>query len=407
MLSVTVGGTPFWGQDSRGAGEVSGVENRRRCVHALAAILFVVGFWPAAAAARADLRTVFEKILQAPNDTALNLRYARLAEAQGAPRKALGAYERILANDPTNRAAQQGLRRIRRLLEPSYTEIVLGLGGRYETNPRLRQGGAAARDDGTLSGDLSILDERTLGGRRWRSEGALLANRHIDIHQLDYGQIGGNIGPLFDLSGGWALRPALGATFAWLHGKPFLGEGALLVGVEGPDAGAFRRLDLRIAVDKIDRRFSSRDGVIVSLSPRFVFPSVLTPGDAAVLRPRYRYNGGIGRGPVYAVLQGDIFPFRYHELGVHAAYSVPLMPGVRAGIGLTLSYRLYDSDIPGTRKGRRDVLVAPSVRLVLTGLFSHRHDLVLSYGLQRNTSNDGHESFTNQVVSIRSVWRIQ
>ena len=193
---------------------VRGIVNRQHRVHVLAAALLVACLWPGGVAARADLRAVFEKILRAPNDTALNLRYARLAEAQGAPRKALAAYERILANDPTNRAAQRGLRRIRRFLEPSYTEIVLRLGGQYETNPRFRRGGAAVRDDGNLNGDLSIRDERTLGGRRWRSEGALFADRHIEDHRLDYGQIGGNFGPFFDLGGGWALRPALGATFA-------------------------------------------------------------------------------------------------------------------------------------------------------------------------------------------------
>ena len=381
--------------------------NWRRRVHVLAAALFFAGLWPGGVAARTDLRAVFEKVLRAPNDTALNLRYARLAEAQGAPRKALAAYERVLANDPTNREAQRGLRRIRRLLEPSYTEIVLGLGGRYESNPRFRQGGAAAKDDGKLSGDLSIRDERTLGGRRWRSGGALFADRHVEDHRLDYGQIGGSAGPLFDLAGGWALRPALGATFAWLDGKPFLGEGAFLLGVEGKNAGAFRRLDLRIAVDKIGNNFSTRDGFVVALSPRFVFPSVLTPGDSAVLRPGYRYNGAIGRGPVLSVIQGDIFPFRYHQLGIRAAYDVPLLPGIRAGIGLTVSYRFYDSDIPGKFKRRRDVFVAPRLRLVLTGLFARRHDLVLSYGLQRNISNDDRETFTNHVVGVRSVWRIQ
>ena len=72
-----------------------------------------------------------------------------------------------------------------------------------------------------------------------------------------------------------------------------------------------------------------------------------------------------------------------------------------------MSYRFYDSDIPGKLKRRRDVFVEPSLRLVLTGLFARRHDLVLSYGLQRNLSNDGSQSFTNQVVGVRSVWRIQ
>src|SRR5688572_4814547 len=84
----------------------------------------------------AELRRIFEQILQDPGNPGLNLRYARLATERGDIRKALAAYERILAQDPTNEEAKAGIRRIQRELEPSITRVTLQLGGQYESNPR-------------------------------------------------------------------------------------------------------------------------------------------------------------------------------------------------------------------------------------------------------------------------------
>ena len=68
----------------------------------------------AAAQEDPELRRVFEQILQDPGNPGLNFRYARLATDKGDIRKALAAYERILAQDPNNEEAKAAIRRIQR-----------------------------------------------------------------------------------------------------------------------------------------------------------------------------------------------------------------------------------------------------------------------------------------------------
>ncbi len=60
--------------------------------------------------------SVFERLLFSPSDPALNIRYAELAEANGELRKALGAYERVLAQDPYNSQVLSKYRRVKNLL---------------------------------------------------------------------------------------------------------------------------------------------------------------------------------------------------------------------------------------------------------------------------------------------------
>ena len=68
-----------------------------------------------------------QQILKSPTDPALNLQYAALAESLGLTRLALAAYERILMADPNNQAAQAGIDRVRRAIQPSTTRRPLSL----------------------------------------------------------------------------------------------------------------------------------------------------------------------------------------------------------------------------------------------------------------------------------------
>src|SRR5688500_4001798 len=123
---------------------------------ACALAIFAPG--PAYAQDDVELRQVFEQILQDPGNPGLNLRYARLAIDRGEVRKALAAYERILAQDPNNEQAKAGIRRIQRELEPSVTKVTLLLGGQYESNARRVPGRAANLHDGSLMGRLQATD---------------------------------------------------------------------------------------------------------------------------------------------------------------------------------------------------------------------------------------------------------
>ena len=80
----------------------------------LTTALALAGAAGVAAQSDGDIIAVYDQILDDPGNTELNLQYALLAEGRGEYRKALGTYERILINDPSNAAAQRGLLRVRR-----------------------------------------------------------------------------------------------------------------------------------------------------------------------------------------------------------------------------------------------------------------------------------------------------
>ena len=98
-----------------------------------------------------ELDIVFGQLLAEPANPSLNLRYAELAMARGETRKALAAYERVLAQDPNNRQVIRAYNRAKRRLQPSVTAFTLSTGFVYESNPAAGarriavQGGATSR----------------------------------------------------------------------------------------------------------------------------------------------------------------------------------------------------------------------------------------------------------------------
>ena len=61
----------------------------------------------AAKAATDQLSYLYSDILLNPADSAINLRYARMAEESGKLRWAYAAYERVALNDPTNQEGDE------------------------------------------------------------------------------------------------------------------------------------------------------------------------------------------------------------------------------------------------------------------------------------------------------------
>src|SRR6185436_16825386 len=120
-----------------------------------------------------------------------------LAIERGEIRKALAAYERILAQDPNNEDAKAGIRHIQRELEPSVTRVTLLAGAQFDSNPHRLQGRDGNRYDGSFFGRLQALDERRIGALRWRSEADIYANWHLRFHDIDFGLAGGRLGPVF------------------------------------------------------------------------------------------------------------------------------------------------------------------------------------------------------------------
>ena len=72
-----------------------------------------------------EISDVFDQLLSTPDDPALNLRYAELAMAKGETRKALAAYERVLAHDPDNAEVRRAYKKAKRQLQPAVTAFTL------------------------------------------------------------------------------------------------------------------------------------------------------------------------------------------------------------------------------------------------------------------------------------------
>jgi hypothetical protein len=364
----------------------------------------------AAGAAGVDpqLRALYTRILRNPTDPDLNIRYARRAEEIGELRKALAAYERVLLNDPHNSAALRGLVRIKGRLEPPFLKVKTIFGLRMESNPRY-----ASHRFGTPESDIVASmrvvarDERKLGRMRWRTNAQALGTVHGVSRILDFHYAGVDVGPLIPV-GIWRIRPALSAAYSALDYKTFFKEVGAQLNLEAPHGGAFQRVDFRFAYDFIGGAYDEgRNGFIVEAAPRFVFPNVAFGGDGAILRPSVLYNGAGGREPDPTVVRGDLFPQRYVQVGLKSAYNFPIAGGdAYAGVFFDVNYRIFDNDIPGEDKTRRDLYIDPGVQIVIPGFLSERHDLVLRYDFERNVSNDGLRNFVNHRVGVQSVWRV-
>ncbi len=383
--------------------------------HYLAAGLIIAGLAvlpvtraPLAAGVDPQLRQIYRQILRDPTNTELNLRYARLAEKKGKLRKALATYGRILINDPGNLEAETGSQRVLLLLKPGFTRVTAIFGGDYASNPRLRNARVIDPDgDLTGSGQLLVSDERRIGGYRWRSNGQLFATVNKRLRGLDFGYLGGDIGPLLTAAGGWTVRPAIGAAYSWLDQRTFLTEISALLGFEAPKTGAFQRIDFRFSYDFVGSKFSNnRNGIVFEAAPQFKLNNLLKRGDGLTIRPSFLYNGATGGEPNPLLVRGDLFPNRYQQYALRLTYYVPAFNNkIFFGLTLDSNVRLYTVKVFAQTVRRRDTFLSPGAQLVFPQLLYPKHDLILQYRFENNVSNDGTQNFKNHVVGIRSVWR--
>lgn len=353
----------------------------------------------------AELRRVFEQILQDPGNPGLNLRYARLAIERGEIRKALAAYERILAQDPNNEAAKAGIRRIQRELEPSVTRVTLLLGGQYESNPHRFPGHASNRYDGVLSARLQATHERLIGALRWRAEGDVYANYHTRFHDIDFGIAGGRAGPLFELGEGFRLHTFIGGSYSWLTRRTFYTEATAGATLEIERESLLKSVSVRWGYQFVGQDFSTRDATFVEVSPRFVANALLFERSIAVVTPYWRYNGVFGSGPPGIDPRSEPFPARYHQLGIRADYFVPVFANVTFGIGAIYEYRHYFETVSDKSKNRRDHVISPSAQIIVAGLVKGQADLILSYTFEHRTSNDSTQLYDNHSAGAKILWR--
>src|SRR5262249_52893542 len=230
-------------------------DRRKRSLDRVIARILRAGPGPGVAA---ELARVYAQILRDPTNSALNLRYAELAETSGKLRWALAAYERVQVNDPGSAEAQAGLQRVRRRLQPDSTQFTAELGAIGESNPRYLPSGARAEIQGLAS--LGIRDERGLGDIRWRTTASAFGLLHSNEHDLNYGYIGAATGPVVDLAPGLLFHPAIGGAATLFDNRFYYGEAVAMAPLQGIYPGLFRSLRFRGAFRHYDSFFPSQRG---------------------------------------------------------------------------------------------------------------------------------------------------
>ncbi|BBK42214.1 hypothetical protein STVA_22340 [Allostella vacuolata] len=366
------------------------------------ALLLGIGLASPVRAQEEDTRALFRSILANPTDVAANLRYARAAEAEGNPRKALMAYERILSVAPANREALRGVQRLTggasTVARPgeARTDIVVGLGVQYESNPRLFDNQLSGNDDLSAVGLVRVEDDRLLFGQRWKSRANAQGRLYRTFDDGSLGYAGIDTGPVFAVGNGAELRPLVGLEHARL------GSGSLFSSAYGGvelalrDAGPLRGIDGLVSFADFSDRYPGRDGFLFRLRPQFAWGGLLFPGDRLSVDPEMTYNAAVGEDHQY----------RYWSMGAAAFYAAPLsgplagFQQLHAGPELTVEHRRYAGRMPGLDEDRRDWRLSPGLRLIGSGFLEQDLSVVLRYYIDNNRSNEADKEYTNHTVSL-------
>ena len=156
--------------------------------------------------------------------------------------------------------------------------------------------------------------------------------------------------------------------------------------------------DIRSAYAMTEPGVASSDATNISTS------AVLDNGEW-LINGEKTYISGAG-DPGFGPL-GDLYPLTYHQVGVRTDYFFRAAAQLTLNVNFTATYKHYFEHVTFESKNRRDVVLSPGAQAILTGLFNNRADLIVAYRFEYNTSNDGFERYTNHVVGIRMLWRIQ
>ena len=367
----------------------------------LLAVVALVAATPTRAGAD-ELDALHQQILQHPENSELNLRFAQLAESSGHLRWALSAYERVVLNDPDNFEAQKALQRIHRALQPDITLLSLQYGGRYESNPRYYL--TPHRGEAQAFGSAALVVERAFNGTRWRTNGVAVGLLHQNEGDLNYGAAGLDTGPVLDVYPGWALHPAIGGSAAYFDRHFYYAEGSVGATLDSNIKGVYRALQLRGAYRSYDQFFPSGNGFYVEARGKLAIPNVLGSGSAAIVSPWVLWSDISGTASVLSPVITELQPGAYLEWGSKFELVRSISNWLVLGAGVSLSERNYRNDIVASSGDkRRDWIVSPGASVTFPNLFAYRKGLRLEYKYIRDDSNDPTKDFDDHIVTVSVV----
>lgn len=350
-------------------------------------------------AARADdLTAIYGQILNDPANVELNLQYALIAEGRQEYRKALSAYERVLANNPDNEEAKRGLQRIRRIIEPPLTQTTWETGAKVESNPLRASGGSDTDFFGY--GSVRVRDERPINDTRWRTLFGAYGELHGHYTDLNYGTLTIDTGPLIDLDGTMTtFRPAIGGGLAAFDGSFYYADINASGTVEGYLQGAYQWARLRAGYRQYDDAFASDNGVYAELTGRLTRENVFHDNDAASVAPWLRWNS-IDGNPAY--VSDDFVPGRYVDVGATLEYSKRINEWLSASADFRIGNRQFADVGSGAR---HDLTLSPGVSLALSNIVGIQTDIRFDWRYEWNDSNDDAYDWRNQSLRVGLVVR--
>lgn len=364
----------------------------------VAAILAVLASAFLVAPASADeLSDAYEQVMQDPGNTAVNLRYAEIAERVGKPRLALATYERILLNDPGNPEASQGVQRIMRRLQPSSTRFVASVGAGWESNPA---NVSDHEDDSAIFlASMSMRDRRAWGNTAWQTDALAVMDVVANDDRLNYGFIGAETGPVFDTHTWFTVHPALGVGASYYDNTTFYTEVFGSTTIEGVTAGANQVVRLKVGYRDYSHHFTTDSGFYVHLDARWTVPFIFNPSDVFVISPWFRWSDIEGGVPVS--LNAEAEPGRYAEFGTDFAYYTPVSENVVVGANVTVSQRNYrDPGFLSHNEDREDFMVTPGATVIFKHVLFSQTDIRLNYRHRYNDSNDSLRDFNDDVFTV-------
>jgi hypothetical protein len=375
----------------------------------------------------AELARLNAEILRHPQDTALNLRYAALAEQLGERRLALSAYERILIYDPQNAAALAGVDRIRRGIQPNTTQYLLAFGAAYESNPTYAPSGSA-HGEGQFFGDLNVRDDRSVGDMRWRTLANVDGIAHGDENELDYAYAGATTGPVWELLPGVQVNPAIGGGASIFDDHFFYSEAIGRVTFDAYPSGSYQSVTLRGAFRDYDTFFvPDHYGGYIDATGKFTIP-ISVPNVAFTVLPWVRWAQI--EGPLGAVTTATaVQPGDYTEVGgqLNGYFSLRngfapaspsggpppvltkapaspegfVLPDIILGANIAVSERYYrDEVVVGATNQRQDTTVSPGASIIFPHLFQYQNTLRFDYTYMDDRSNDATKSFVDNIGTV-------
>jgi len=365
----------------------------------------------APAAANAELQAAFEQVMANPADVAANMRYGRAAEAAGQPRKALAAYERVVQQAPGNAEAQAAYARLKLVVEPPTTRILVGFGVAFDSNAdyqtrQLNSGTLITEQlgggsDVNANASLRIIDERLIGDMRWRSRAQLFGDFHVRGRNRDgdYGSL--ETGPMLAVWNGIMISPSIAGEIGLADYKYLFHSLGFALTAEFP-VGYLKRLRMGVARTRFEPSLAQRNGYSFSGKAEFSASDVAFTGDAAHLTPyAVRYWGAAATGEE-----------TYFETGMRLAYIAPLtgpalgFSGIFLSPEFTVSGRWYDgfeAAAPVNLGARQDYRLIPGIRLIGSEFLGKAITTFVYYEYDRLRSNYVGHSHDNHRTGVTMV----